>query len=65
MNAGATARAAFAALNRQLEVQAMLVATREILVYAGLLALAAACIVLFVRRFGMHEIAGRNRYKIV
>jgi DHA2 family multidrug resistance protein len=65
MNAGATARAAFAALNRQLEVQAMLVATREILVYAGLLALATACIVLFVRRFGMHEIAGRNRYKIV
>ncbi|QJB35583.1 MFS transporter [Chitinophaga oryzae] len=57
--------AAQAVIQKKLQLQAMLVSLRDIAMYVAVIAVIAAVLVLLVRRFEMHEIAAKNKYKIV
>ncbi len=57
--------AAQAMIQKKLQLQAMLVSLRDIAMYVAVIAVIAAVLVLLVRRFEMHEIAAKNKYKIV
>lgn len=57
--------AAQAMVQKKLQLQAMLVSIRDIALYVAVIAAIAAVLVLLVRRFEMHEVASKNKYKIV
>ncbi|NML37414.1 MFS transporter [Chitinophaga sp. G-6-1-13] len=57
--------AAQAMVQKKLQLQAMLMSIRDITMYVAIIATVAAVLVLLVRRFEMHEVAAKNKYKIV
>jgi len=65
MNKQEALQMAKASIEKRLQLQAMLVSMKEITFYAGGLAIIVAVVVLLIRKFGMHETASGNRYKIV
>lgn len=56
---------AYQVLHSKLELQAMLVSIQNIAYTVCVLAVVAGIIALCTKKFGMHEIASKNRYKIV
>ncbi|MBB6501710.1 MFS transporter [Pedobacter cryoconitis] len=58
-------RAALSLISKKIELQATLLSIREISLYMAIGAVLMAMLVLFIRRFEMHEITEENKYKIV
>ncbi|MGY0036876.1 hypothetical protein [Pedobacter sp. NJ-S-72] len=57
--------AAVVMIAKKIELQAMLLTLREVSLIMAIAAVIIALIVLFIRKFEMHEIAEENKYKIV
>jgi DHA2 family multidrug resistance protein len=57
--------AAIVMIAKKIELQAMLLTLREVSLFMAIAAVIIALIVLFIRKFEMHEIAEENKYKIV
>ncbi|HVI45671.1 MAG TPA: MFS transporter [Chitinophaga sp.] len=65
MDATQAGNAALSVLSKKLQLQAMLASLRDIALYVAVAAVVAALIALLIKRFEMHEIAARNKYKLV
>lgn len=56
---------ALAVLQEKVHIQATLITIRDISFTVGILAIIVAIIVLFVKRFEMHKIISKNKYRII